>query len=74
MKKGHISTNTDKEKRIRLSGKKSNKIEITDADKTIWEDVSDLNGLVIPAILESKLNQTTSTIENCVKEKLQNKQ
>lgn len=50
-----------------------NKIEITDADKTIWEDVSDLNGLVIPAILESKLNQTTSTIENCVKEKLQNK-
>lgn len=29
MKKGHISTNTDKEKRIRLSGKKSNKIEIT---------------------------------------------
>lgn len=50
-----------------------NKIEIINGDKIIWEDVSDLNGLVIPAILESKLNQTTSTIENCVKEKLQNK-
>lgn len=50
-----------------------NKIEITNGDKIIWEDVSDLNGLVIPAILESKLNQTTSTIENYVKEKLQNK-
>lgn len=50
-----------------------NKIEIINMDKTIWEDVSDLNGLVIPAILESRLNQTTSTIENYVKEKLKNK-
>jgi hypothetical protein len=50
-----------------------NKIEITNGGITLWEDVSDLNGLVIPAILESRLNQTTSTIENYVKEKLQNK-
>ena len=50
-----------------------NKIEIINGDKIIWEDVSDLNGLVIPAILESRLNQTTSTIENFVQEKLQNK-
>lgn len=50
-----------------------NKIEINNGSITLWEDISDLNGLVIPAILESKLNQTTSTIENYVKEKLQNK-
>lgn len=50
-----------------------NKIEIISGGINIWEDVSDLNGLVIPAILESKLNQSTSTIENYVKEKLQNK-
>ena len=50
-----------------------NKIEISNGDKIIWEDVSDLNGLVIPTILESRLNKTMSTVENYVKEKLQNK-
>ena len=50
-----------------------NKIEITNGNVVLWEDISDLNGLVIPAILESKLNHSTSTIENYVQEKLQNK-
>lgn len=50
-----------------------NKIEIINGNKIIWEDVSDLNGLVIPAILESRLNQTISTVENYVQEKLLNK-
>lgn len=50
-----------------------NKIEIINGVNTLWEDVSDLNGLVIPAILESRLNQTSSTIENYVEKKLQNK-
>lgn len=50
-----------------------NKIEITNCGMTLWEDVSDLNGLVIPAIFEARLNKSMSTIENYVKEKLQNK-
>ena len=37
-----------------------------------WEDVSDLNGLVIPAIYEKKLLNTISTIENYVHEQLNN--
>lgn len=64
-----IETKPSKTKLISIP----NKIEINNGDKKIWEDVSDLNGLVIPAILESRLNQTTSTVENYVKEKLQNK-
>ena len=51
-----------------------NKIEILSNKYTIWEDVSDLNGLVIPAILESKLNKTTSTIENYVLKQINEKQ
>lgn len=47
-----------------------NKIEIINGDLTLWEDVSELNGLIIPAILESKLNETTSTVEDYVKSKL----
>ena len=47
-----------------------NKIKISSDNKMIlWEDVSDLNGLVIPAILESKINNTISTIERYVREK-----
>ena len=46
-----------------------NKIEISNGNLVIWEDVSDLNGLVIPAILESDVNKTCSTIENYVQEK-----
>lgn len=46
-----------------------NKIKITNGNLVLWEDVSDLNGLVIPAILESEVNKTCSTIENYVKEK-----
>jgi hypothetical protein len=44
-----------------------NKIEIENNGLVLWEDVSDLNGLVIPAILETKINNTTSTIENYVR-------
>lgn len=47
-----------------------NKIEIINGDLVLWEDVSELNGLIIPAILESKLNETTSTVEDYVKSKL----
>lgn len=50
-----------------------NKIEITNGSNVIWEDVSDLNGLVIPAILESKINNSKSTIEEQVEIKLSNK-
>jgi len=64
-----IETKSPKTKLISIP----NKIEIVGGEINTWEDVSDLNGLVIPAILESKLNQSTSTIENYVKEKLQNK-
>jgi hypothetical protein len=46
-----------------------NKIEITNGNLVLWEDVSDLNGLVIPAILETEVNKSCSTIENYVKEK-----
>ena len=46
-----------------------NKIEIVNGNMVFWEDVSDLNGLVIPAILESKVNNKCSTIENYVQEK-----
>lgn len=50
-----------------------NKIKIINKDIILWEDVSDLNGLVIPAILESRLNKSKSTIEIYVEEKLQHK-
>ena len=50
-----------------------NKIKIETGNLIIWEDVSDLNGLVIPAIYESILNKTTSTIENYVYKKIQDK-
>ena len=42
-----------------------NKIEI---DNNLFEDVSDLNGLVIPAIYEKKILNKNSTIENYVLE------
>lgn len=48
-----------------------NKIKIESGNTVLWEDVSDLNGLVIPAIYESELKNTTSTIENYVFEKIQ---
>ena len=48
-----------------------NKIKIESGNIILWEDVSDLNGLVIPAIYESKLKNSTSTIENYVSEKIQ---
>jgi hypothetical protein len=38
----------------------------------LWEDVSDLNGLVIPAIYESVLKKSVSTIENFVLKKIKN--
>jgi hypothetical protein len=38
----------------------------------IWEDISDLNGLVIPAIYEKIVNKSTSTIENYVKNEIEN--
>ena len=41
-------------------------------NETIWEDVSDLNGIVIPAILESKLIGNISTIEQFVQYKQTN--
>jgi len=51
-----------------------NKIKIISNNLTIWEDISDLNGLVIPAIYESKLNNLQmSTIESYVYEKIQEK-
>lgn len=46
-----------------------NKIENKNNQLVFYEDVSDLNGLVIPAILESKINNSTSTIENYVQDK-----
>jgi len=42
------------------------KIESNNKDLPIWEDVSDLNGLVIPAIYEKLLTKNNSTIENFV--------
>ena len=36
----------------------------------LWEDVSDLNGLVIPAIYEKILLKTNSTIENYILEQI----
>jgi hypothetical protein len=46
-----------------------NKIKIENKNSTcIWEDVSDLNGLVIPAIIESKIISLPSTVENYVQE------
>lgn len=52
-----------------------NKIKIeTPNNKIIWEDVSDLNGLVIPALYESKINKKKSTIELYIEEKIQNKE
>lgn len=48
-----------------------NKIKIESGNTVLWEDVSDLNGLVIPAIYESELKNTNSTIENYVFEKIQ---
>lgn len=49
-----------------------NKIEIRNNNNIIlWEDVSDLNGLVIPAIYETKINNSTSTIEDFVKKKFE---
>jgi hypothetical protein len=48
-----------------------NKIKIESGNTILWEDVSDLNGLVIPAIYEANLKNTNSTIENYVFEKIQ---
>lgn len=50
--------------KIKLETKKNNFVE-----NNLWEDVSDLNGLVIPAMFEAKLKKI-STIENYVTEKL----
>ena len=47
-----------------------NKIKVESKDIIWWEEISDLNGLVIPAILESKLNNSLSSIENYVQEQL----
>ena len=47
-----------------------NKIKIETENIVLWEDVSDLNGLVIPAIYETILKKTTSTIENYVLDKI----
>ena len=50
--------------KIKISNITDNKEIIT------WEDVSDLNGLVIPAIYEKILLKKTSTIENYVLEQI----
>lgn len=50
-----------------------NKIKIEYKNIIIWEDVSDLNGLVIPSILESKLNNSYCTIEIFVAEQIKDK-
>ena len=50
-----------------------NKIKIEYKNIIIWEDVSDLNGLVIPSILESKLNNSYCTIEIFVVEQIKDK-
>lgn len=52
-----------------------NKIKIDNniQNNVIWEDISDLNGLVIPAIYETKILNSTSTIENYVKSHMTNK-
>lgn len=50
------------------------KIKIDSGKIILWEDVSDLNGLVIPAIYESELKKSISTIESYVLDKISDKE
>ena len=45
-----------------------NKIKIETNNNIIYEDISDLNGLIIPAIYETKINNLLSSVEFFVKD------
>ena len=64
------SDNIDIPNKIKINSKINN---ILDNNLIMWEDVSDLNGLVIPAIYEKILTGNNSTIENYVFEQIKDK-